>query len=72
MPNRYALIKKNTIQVCNVILADEDFESDGYYLNKISNSIFCEIGMFFNSDDGLYYQDETFKKIYPETQTESS
>ena len=72
MSNRYALIENGTIQVCNVILAEEGFTKNGYYLKNIDHAVFCEIGMYFNSNDGLYYQDEGFTKIFPDTQIESS
>lgn len=63
MSNYYAMIKENEIIVINTIVADPNFSIDGYYLIEIIAGVFCKIGMFYNKDDGLFYDDDDFKSI---------
>lgn len=69
--NRYAVLATGSNKVENIILASEDFTQDGYTLNLINSGVFCDIGMFYNESDGLYYQDEAFTTIYPVVEYEA-
>lgn len=62
---RFALIKSGDIQVNNTIQADEGLFIKGYVLQEVEADVFCEPGMFYNSEDGLYYQEKEFETILP-------
>lgn len=61
--SNYAMIKNKEIMVFNTIVADESFSMDGYYCVKIEDGVFCQPGMFYSKDVGLFYDDEDFKSI---------
>lgn len=55
-----AMIADGDIEVMNTIVADsEDFKMEGYMFVPILNKQ-CEIGMFYNKKDGLFYFDKGF------------
>ena len=64
--NRWATLPAGSNIVENIILAPDGFTLEGYTLTIISSGVFCGPGMFYNSADGLYYQDSSFTEIYPE------
>lgn len=68
---RYALLSEDSIAVENIIVAEPSFAQEGYFLVEIESDVFCEPGMYFNSGDGIYYQDEAFTYIYPEAEGSS-
>lgn len=56
-----AMIADGDIEVMNTIVADsEDFKMEGYMFVPILSKQ-CEIGMFYNKKDGLFYFDKGFK-----------
>ena len=56
-----AMIADGDIEVLNTIVAEsEDFKMSGYYFVPIEDKQ-CQIGMFYNKKDGLFYFDEGFK-----------
>ena len=56
-----AMIADGDIEVLNTIVAEsEDFKMEGYVFVLILNKQ-CEIGMFYNEKDGLFYFDKGFK-----------
>lgn len=56
-----AMIANGDMEVMNTIVADSvDFKIDGYTLIPILGKQ-CEIGMFYNKKDGLFYFDKGFK-----------
>lgn len=56
-----AMIADGDIEVVNTIVAEsEDFKMSGYYFVPIADKQ-CQIGMFYNKKDGLFYFDEGFK-----------
>ena len=63
--NRYAALKAGSNVVENIILADDSYAIEGYTLQIISSGTFCDPGMYYNTADGLYYQDSAFSSIYP-------
>lgn len=64
MMSSCAVIQNNEIEVVNTIVADPDFEIEGFYLVEYdSDKVFCQKGMFYNKNDNLFYDDESFKTI---------
>lgn len=57
------MILNNDTEVFNTIVADDSFIMDGYYFIKIESGVFCQSGMFYNKDDGLFYDDASFDVI---------
>lgn len=56
-----AMIADGDIEVQNTIVAENSgFEMSGYYFVTIADKQ-CQIGMFFNKKDGLFYFDKGFK-----------
>lgn len=56
-----AMITDGDIEVLNTIVAEsEDFKMSGYYFVPIVDKQ-CQIGMFYNKKDGLFYFDKGFK-----------
>lgn len=55
-----AMIANKSTEVVNTIIADdESFEIDGFYFIPV-NGKECEIGMFYNKKDGVFYYDDKF------------
>lgn len=55
-----AMIANKSTEVINTIVAENDsFTMDGYFFVPV-NGKQCEIGMFYNKIDGLFYYDEGF------------
>jgi hypothetical protein len=65
MSKVYAVIPKKSKQVENTILAEDGFTVAGYKVIELSDDIYCQPGMYWNEEDGLFYQDEEFKEVYP-------
>lgn len=63
MAGSYAMIAVGDIKVFNTIIANPDFTYDGYYFIKILTDVFCQIGMYYNVNDGLFYDDDTFTTV---------
>lgn len=63
MSKTYAMIAVGDIKVFNTIIADPDFTYDGYYFVEVLGDVFCQLGMYYNCDDGLFYDDEGFTTI---------
>lgn len=61
--DNYAVLKVNSNLVVNTIVADNKLSIDGFKLMKIESGIFCQIGMYFNGVDGLFYDDAEFTTI---------
>lgn len=59
----YALIKNNTIYVENIIVANDNFHLEGYYTVRYGPEVFCEIGMYYNKNGNLFYDDSEFTVI---------
>lgn len=59
----YALIKNKTIYVENIIVANDDFYLEGYYTIRYGAEVFCEIGMYYNKNSNLFYDDPEFTAI---------
>lgn len=60
----YAMIKNDSVLVENIILADSSFKISGYYfISYDPNTVFCEPGMYYNSANDMFYDDEAFTKI---------
>lgn len=60
----YAVIENNSLIVTNTILSDDGFEIDGCYLVGYDHDkIFCQKGMCYNSNDGVFYDDDAFTLI---------
>jgi len=56
-----AMIPDDDIEVLNTIIAEnEEFKIAGYYFIPISDKQ-CQVGMFYNKKDGLFYFDKGFK-----------
>lgn len=61
--SNYAMIKLGDNKVFNTIVAHESFSMDGFYFVEIGGDVFCQIGMFYNEADGLFYDDKKLTKI---------
>lgn len=61
--SNYAMIKSGDNKVFNTIVADASFSMDGFYFVAIGSEVFCQIGMFYNKSDGLFYDDKKFTTI---------
>lgn len=60
--SNYAQIANGKTEVVNKIVADDGFELEGYYLVKIEDGIWCDIGSFYNKKDGIFYLDDKFNE----------
>ncbi|HBT4702527.1 TPA: hypothetical protein MB312_005174, partial [Klebsiella pneumoniae] len=56
MAGNYAVIENGI--VINIIIAENGYEYAGADLVEYQESIFCQPGMFYNKDDGLFYDDK--------------
>lgn len=63
MAGSYAMIAVGDIKVLNTIVADPNFTFEGYYFIEIIDEFFCQIGMFYNEIDRLFYDDDEFTTI---------
>lgn len=55
-----AMIPNGSNRVENTIVANDDsFCIEGYYFIDMTGK-FCEAGMYYNKDDGLFYYDKVF------------
>lgn len=61
MAGNYAVIESGIVK--NIIIAESGYEYDGAELIEYPENIFCQPGMFYNKDDGLFYDDKEFSKI---------
>lgn len=61
--DNYAMLKTDSNYVENTIVADEKFSVSGFKLIKIETDISCQPCMYFNDDDGLFYDDAEFTTI---------
>ncbi|EPH1716270.1 hypothetical protein M3J21_09395 [Klebsiella quasipneumoniae] len=61
MAGNYAVIESGIVK--NIIIAESGYEYDGAELIEYPESVFCQPGMFFKKDDGLFYDDKEFSKI---------
>ncbi len=61
--SNYVMIPDGSTKVFNKIVADENFTIEGYYLVLLDDSLFCDIGNFYNKKDGLYYEDAAFTTV---------
>lgn len=61
----YAVMENGSNYVVNHIMAHPDFDPKGYWLVKILDGVFCQKGMYYNENDGLFYQDPEFTYIRP-------
>lgn len=59
-----ALMPTGSNIVENIIVGDASFTLTGYTILQIKSGVLCEIGMYYNSSDGLFYQDAAFTSIY--------
>ncbi|NIG17420.1 hypothetical protein F3J37_01840 [Pantoea sp. Al-1710] len=59
MKTVFAVIKNDQTLVENVIVAEDDFNIDGYTLIPVGD-LYCQPGMFFNLKDKIFYFDEEF------------
>lgn len=57
----YAMIADGKTLVENTIVADNNYAMPGYYFVELKDGIRCETGMFYNKDDGIYYDSPDFK-----------
>ena len=71
MSKAYAVIPKKSKQVENTILAEDGFTMTGYKVIALSDDMYCQAGMYWNEDDGLFYQDAEFTEIYPPAPVET-
>lgn len=56
-----AMIADGDTEVLNTIVAEnEEFKMSGFYFVPIADKP-CQIGMFYNKKDGLFYFDKGFK-----------
>ncbi len=61
--SNYAVLDSNNV-VTNIIVADADFiKTVGWSAILYTEGIFVQIGMYYNSEDGLFYDDAAFTKI---------
>jgi len=64
MMSSCAVIQNDIVEVLNTIIADPDFEIEGFYLIEYySDKVFCQKGIFYNEKDGVFYDEEAFKYI---------
>ncbi|MGV1608488.1 hypothetical protein [Klebsiella pneumoniae] len=61
MAGNYAVIESGIVK--NIIIAESGYEYDGAEHIEYPESVFCQPGMFYNKDDGLFYDDKEFSKI---------
>ncbi|GKJ17065.1 TPA: hypothetical protein ACHSNU_004789 [Klebsiella pneumoniae] len=61
MAGNYAVIENGI--VINIIIAENGYEYAGADLVEYQENIFCQPGMFYNKDDGLFHDDKEFSKI---------
>ncbi|HDE2134364.1 Uncharacterised protein [Klebsiella pneumoniae] len=61
MAGNYAVIENGIVK--NIIIAESGYEYDGAELIEYPESVFCQPGMFYNKDDGLFYDDKELSKI---------
>ena len=61
MAGNCVVIEKRNSQ--NIIIAENGYEYAGADLVEYQENIFCQSGMFYNKDDGLFYDDKEFSKI---------
>ncbi|MFV9686562.1 hypothetical protein ACNY67_06685 [Pantoea sp. KXB45] len=56
-----AMIADGDTEVLNTIVAENEvFKMSGFYFVPIADNP-CQIGMFYNKKDGLFYFDKSFK-----------
>jgi hypothetical protein len=60
--SRHAMIKNNTTKVVTIVNIPDSFSSTTYFFIKIG-SAYCVAGMYYNADDGLFYDDAEFTAI---------
>lgn len=58
-----ALLASGSNIVENIIVSDAGFTLEGYVAIEIKSGVFCQPGMFYNADDGLFYDDAAFTLI---------
>lgn len=55
MMSSCAVIQNDIVEVLNTIIADPDFEIEGFYLIEYdSDKVFCQKGIFYNEKDGFF------------------
>ena len=58
-----AMLKSNSNKVSAIVNVPSTFAVKGYTLIKIQDGVFCEVGMYYNDDSHLFYDDEAFTSI---------
>ena len=61
MVSKYAVLKEGVVD--NIIVADDNYSPDDLGVIKYGDEIFCQPGMFYNKEDGLFYDDKEYSKI---------
>ncbi|HBC3315465.1 TPA: hypothetical protein LZ439_001697 [Escherichia coli] len=56
MVSKYAVLKECVVE--NIIVADDNYSPDDFEVVKNSDETFCQPGMLYNKEDGLFYDDK--------------
>ncbi|ENS4776140.1 Uncharacterised protein [Klebsiella quasipneumoniae] len=56
MVSKYAVLKEGVVE--NIIVADGNYSPDDLEVVKYSDETFCQPGMLYNKEDGLFYDDK--------------
>ena len=59
----YAMIRSGTCKVITTVFVPPSFSAKGFTFIKVEDGVICESGMYYNSETGLFYDDEAFTSI---------
>lgn len=60
MVSKYAVLKEGVVE--NIIVADDNYSPDDLEAVKYSDETFCQPGMLYNKDDGLFYDENNHQE----------
>ncbi|HGT2879305.1 TPA: hypothetical protein ACM2WZ_001601 [Klebsiella variicola] len=56
MVSKYAVLKEGVVD--NIIVADDNYAPENLEVVKYIDETFCQPGMLYNKEDGLFYDDK--------------
>ncbi|WP_277268355.1 hypothetical protein [Pantoea septica] len=59
----HAMVRNGETKVLAVVNVPASYKVNGFSFVKIPSGVYCEKGMYYNEDDGLFYDDEDFTTI---------
>lgn len=60
MVSKYAVLKEGVVE--NIIVADDNYSPDDLEVIKYSDEKFCQPGMLYNKDDGLFHDENNHQE----------